>query len=74
MKDKGIKELLNTSSRDVERHRLDMYYSLMKAIEEGGGSASSYKHYILEDRMSVVDLIDALGQNGVRFTYKKITE
>ena len=62
---RGIFELL-TSPGVQEQARLEMYNSLMTAIYEVGGDPASFREYIIKG-MTVIELIDRLGQNGVRF-------
>lgn len=65
--DKTIKELLSGYS-EVEAGRLAMMDSLLESIAECGGDSFKYKLDIL-DGMTVLDLIDSLGQNNIRFYY-----
>lgn len=65
--DKTIKELLSGYS-EVEADRLAMMNTLLESIAEGGGDSSKFKLAILEG-MTVLELIDSLGQNDIRFYY-----
>lgn len=49
---------------------LEMYDSLHTAVNEAGGSGTSFKYENLKS-MSVAELIERLGSNDVRFVYNK---
>lgn len=66
---RGIEQLLNQKNDDVERQRLEMYSSLARAVIESGGNVPSIMELISQG-MTVYELIDMLGQNGVRFVHK----
>lgn len=65
--DKTIKELLSGYS-EVEVGRLAMMNTLLDSIVNCGGDPFKYKLDIL-DGMTVLELIDSLGQNNIRFYY-----
>ena len=52
----------------IEQARVDMFDSLMDAIDGAGGHSPDFREQIYEG-MSVLQLIDKLAQNGVRFEY-----
>lgn len=52
----------------IEQARIDMFDSLMYAIDSAGGHSPDFREQIYEG-MSVLQLIDKLAQNGVRFEY-----
>lgn len=52
----------------IEQARVDMFDSLMYVIDSAGGHSPDFREQI-RDGMSVLELIDKLGQNGVRFEY-----
>ena len=64
--DRTIKELLCNNLTHIERDRLDMYNSLIDSVKEAGGHPVNFKISILNE-MTVLELIDLLGQNNVRF-------
>ncbi len=47
---------------------IEMYESLLKAIDEAGGSASSFNLEILKT-MTVLELMSHLCTNGIRFVH-----
>lgn len=67
---RGIKELLTNSNSFVEDDRREMWLSLMETIIFVGGDDKAFHNTILHANMTVVELIDSLAQNGVRFTVK----
>jgi hypothetical protein len=69
MTNKSIQELIYGGSNPVEISRVEMYKSLMNAIDFAGGSKEFF-HERIGKGMTVVQLIDDLAQNGVRFTRK----
>jgi len=59
----------NPEQKSVEIHRAEMIDSYTLSIAECGGSASHFIKSI--DTMTVKEMINALAQNGVRFTLDK---
>jgi len=54
----------------IEQARVDMFDSLMYVIDAAGGYSPGFREQI-RDGMTVLELIDALAQNGVRFEYDR---
>jgi hypothetical protein len=69
MKDQTIDDMLQAGRNRtvVEEGRMTMYISLLSAIRETGGDVNSLEKYI-QNGMTVMELIDTLGQNDVGFT------
>ena len=55
---------------DIEQARVDMFDSLMYVIDAAGGYSPDFREQIYEG-MTVLELIDKLAQNGVRFEYDR---
>lgn len=69
---RSIKEIALESRLNIyESGRLEMFESLIRAINLAGGNSESIVDDILNKEMTVIELIDCLGQNDVRFTCNK---
>jgi len=55
---------------ELRTKALKMHKSLLSAVDKAGGSGASFSWDKLE-HLSVVDLMDQLGTNGIRFIYRK---
>ena len=51
---------------------IEMYESLMEAVDKAGGSASNFNLEILKT-MTVLELMSHLCTNGIRFVYVEST-
>lgn len=66
---KTTRELLYPKPMNIiESDRLAMFSSLLQAINEAGGDVTMIKKHIGAG-MTVLELIDTLGQNGIRFIF-----
>lgn len=63
---RGIEELLTREISDTEQDRIDMFDSLMSSVIMCGGDSTHIEEKVLSG-MTVLELIDILGQNKVRF-------
>jgi predicted peroxiredoxin len=59
--------------KNIMSNGIEMYESLLDAINEAGGNPSFYCWAALKD-MSVQDLIANLATNGIRFMHCQITQ
>lgn len=71
MKSRSIVELVTNSYNEVELLRLKMFNSLIDSIEKSGGNPDIIVRNVLENNMTVLELIDILGQNNIEFLYIK---
>jgi hypothetical protein len=58
------------SPEEMAQPIMEMYESLIKSINQAGGSGSSFTARDLAD-MTVVELIGKLATNNIRFVYTK---
>lgn len=53
----------------IIRNGIEMYESLLQAVDEAGGSGSNFRPFIKLKKMTVTELIDQLATNKIRFIY-----
>lgn len=66
---RNIKDILMNKTDSVESQRKEMFESLMDAVEKAGGNKQIFWDYVVYQDITVLELIDKLGQNNVRFVY-----
>ena len=66
---RGIREIMNQNNNSVEADRVEMLDSLMQAVFDAGGNPQLFFNKVIKENITVVELIDALAQNKVRFVY-----
>lgn len=66
---RNIKDILMNKTDGVESQRKEMFDSLMDAVEKAGGNKQVFWDYVVYHDITVLELIDKLGQNNVRFVY-----
>lgn len=65
---RSIKELMKDHCK-IEEDRIEMLESLLKAVEGAGGCYQRFFEGVVEEDMTVAELIDTLAQNNIRFVY-----
>lgn len=66
---RSIKEIIYDERSTVEADRVAMLDSLLESICRANGSPKYILDKIVRENMTVVELIDTLAQNKVRFVY-----
>lgn len=69
MKHRSIEHLVKNEFTEIEAKRVKMLTSLCDAVSQAGGDSFIISEAVLCKNMTVVQLIDCLAQNNIRFIY-----
>lgn len=69
MKHRSIAQLVKNDFSQIEEKRVQMLNSLCDAVSQAGGDSFIISEAVLRKNMTVVELIDRLAQNNIRFIY-----